>query len=202
VFVSHCLLNENVRYLGGASRAGAIAEVVDHYVDAGCGLCQMPCPEQHAWGGVLKPRMLGLYGARSLRHPVVQRVLVAAARGMTAASYRRLARRVAHDIRDCVSAGVDVVEVVGVGASPSCGVATTIDVAGAVHAMARCDPTTISPAIVNRKVVAANLTEGEGLFVAALRRRLARSGLEVTFVEYDLLAELEAAEMVGDGEGR
>jgi uncharacterized protein YbbK (DUF523 family) len=201
VFVSHCLLNENVRYLGGASRSGAIAEVVDHYVAAGCGLCQMPCPEQQAWGGVLKPRMLRLYGSRSLRHPVVRRVLVAVARWMTAASYCRLARRVARDIRDCVAAGVDVVEIVGVGASPSCGVSTTLDFEGAVHAMGRCDPSTITPAIVNREVVAANVTEGEGLFTGALRRRLARTGVEVRFVEHDLLAELHAAAPV-DGEGR
>jgi predicted secreted protein len=197
-FLSHCLLNENVRYLGGASRSGAVAEVVEPYVASGCGLCQMPCPEQRAWGGVLKPRMLGIYGSPSFRHPVVRRVLGTLARRMTAASYRRLARRVARDIGDCVAAGIDVVEVVGVGASPSCGVATTIDFAGALRAMARCDPTTMTPAIVNRDVIAANVIEGQGLFVGALRRRLARNGLEVRFVEHDLLAELHAGAMVGD----
>ena len=50
-FVSHCLLNENTRYLGGAFRAGAVAELIDELVEHGIGICQMPCPEQHAWGG-------------------------------------------------------------------------------------------------------------------------------------------------------
>jgi hypothetical protein len=124
---------------------------------------------------------------------------VAGARTVTAASYRRLARRVAADIRDCITAGVDVVEVVGVGASPSCGVSMTVDLVGAVHAMARCDLSTVTPAIVNRDVVAANVIEGQGLFVAALRRHLARRGLEVRFVEHDLLVELHATPVVGDG---
>ena len=29
VFVAHCLLNENVRYLGGACRPGDVGEIVD-----------------------------------------------------------------------------------------------------------------------------------------------------------------------------
>ena len=66
-FVSHCLLNENVRYLGGAFRPGGVAEVIDELVSRGVGICQMPCPEQRAWGGVLKRRMLRAYGARGPR---------------------------------------------------------------------------------------------------------------------------------------
>src|SRR5215510_5576289 len=61
VFLSHCLLNENTRYLGGAFRPGVVPEVVGPYLRDGIGICQMPCPEQLAWGGVLKRRLLILY---------------------------------------------------------------------------------------------------------------------------------------------
>jgi predicted secreted protein len=50
VYVSHCLLNENTRYLGGAFRPGAVDEVVETYLRDGTGICQLPCPEQLAWG--------------------------------------------------------------------------------------------------------------------------------------------------------
>jgi hypothetical protein len=40
VFLSHCLLNQNVRYLGGAGRAGGVDEVVNHYLARGIGICQ------------------------------------------------------------------------------------------------------------------------------------------------------------------
>ena len=39
MFVAHCLLNENTRYLGGAFRPGAVDEVVDIYLRAGTGIC-------------------------------------------------------------------------------------------------------------------------------------------------------------------
>lgn len=52
VFVSHCMLNQNVRYQGGATRPGVVAEVVARLQRTGVGIVQMPCPEQPAWGGV------------------------------------------------------------------------------------------------------------------------------------------------------
>src|SRR5512146_1334310 len=66
-FVSHCLLNENTRYLGGACRACCVREVVDGLLDRDVGIVQMPCPEQLAWGGVLKRHMLRMYG-----HPLAR----------------------------------------------------------------------------------------------------------------------------------
>jgi predicted secreted protein len=189
-FVSHCLLNENVRFLGGATRGGAVPEVIGPYLRDDVGIVQLPCPEQQAWGGVLKHGMLALYGRRVLRSSAIRRVVVAVARWITELQYRRLARRAAGEIEDYIANGFEVVEVVGVGASPSCGVETTLDLDAAVAAMAREDLRTLSAARVTERVVAANTTAGEGMFVAALRRRLARRGIEVPFREHDLLAEL------------
>jgi predicted secreted protein len=190
VFVSHCLLNENVRFLGGAARGGAVAEAFDTYVWDGVGIVQMPCPEQRAWGGVLKTRMTRLYGSHLLRQPPLRRVAVALAGWVTALEYRRLARRIAADIADYIDSGFEVVEVVGVGASPSCGVRTTLDLDGAVAAMARCDRSTLTAEVVRDRVVAANVVDGTGMFVTALQHRLARRGIDLVFREHDLLAEL------------
>ena len=188
VFLSHCLLNQNVRYLGGAVCGGPVPEVVDHYADVGVGLCQMPCPEQRAWGGALKPRMTRLYGATWLRRRWARRCFVAVARLRTRRVYRRLARRVAADVADYVSAGFDVVEIVGVAASPSCGVSATLDLDGAVEAMARCDPHRLDAAEVNASVIAANIVPGRGMFVVELRHALDRHHLQVRFREHELMA--------------
>jgi hypothetical protein len=152
---------------------------------------QLPCPEQHAWGGVLKRSMLRLYGRPILRRRAVRRSFVAVARRVTEFEYARLARRAAAEIADYISCGFEVVDVVGVGASPSCGVTTTVDLDGAIAAMAACDRDTLDPTMVNN-LVGANVTAGEGLFIAALRHRLARRGIDVPFREHDLLAELRA----------
>ena len=124
VFVSHCLLNENVRYLGGATRPRAVGEFVQRYIAEGVGLCQTPCPEQQAWGGVLKPRMVRLYGAPALRHGLLRAGRSVATRAWMHAVYRRFARRVVADIADYSHSGM---EIVGVAASPSCGVTTTLN---------------------------------------------------------------------------
>jgi hypothetical protein len=99
VFLSHCILNENVRYLGGAGRQGSVDELVDHFQAAGVGIRQLPCPEQVAWGGVLKRYLLPVYGSAGtlryrMRGPLTRMFL-----GYTRLVYRRLARRVAREGR-------------------------------------------------------------------------------------------------------
>jgi uncharacterized protein YbbK (DUF523 family) len=76
IFVSHCLLNENTRYFGGAFRPGCVDELVDGFQREGMGISQMHCPEQRVWGGVLKRYLLPIYGSRGtllyrLRHLAV-----------------------------------------------------------------------------------------------------------------------------------
>jgi hypothetical protein len=41
-----------------AAKRTAVAEFVEPYLRAGVGIVQSPCPEQHAWGGVLKRHLL------------------------------------------------------------------------------------------------------------------------------------------------
>jgi predicted secreted protein len=48
IFLSHCILNENTRYLGGACRGGGIREIIEQFLDKDIGIVQMPCPEQLA----------------------------------------------------------------------------------------------------------------------------------------------------------
>jgi predicted secreted protein len=192
VFVSHCLLNQNVRYLGGATQPGAVDEVVERLRRAGVGIVQMPCPEQCAWGGVDKRFTMPAYGAdhttlRRLRRPATWLFLL-----YTRLAYPRLAARVASDIRDYVRAGQTVQAVVGVAGSPLCSVRTTLDLAAVLDAIAGIEPTQLNPDDFNRRVIAANARPGQGLFIAALRRELRRRQLDVPFDEHDLVAEIAA----------
>lgn len=191
-FVSHCLLNENVRYPGGATCPGAVPGVLERYLHDGIGLCQMPCPEQRAWGGVRKRHLLRLYGRRPLRWRPVRRTMLALGNAWTRRVYRRLARRVADDIADYLRSGFEVVEIVGVGGSPSCGVSTTLDLDRAIAAMARIDATTDMRS-ANRDVVIDNVTPGRGLFIECLDRELAARNVRITHIEHDLIAELTRA---------
>lgn len=191
VFVAHCLLNENVRYLGGACRPGVVPEIVDGLQGQALGICQMPCPEQQVWGGVLKRRLLALYGSSALTSRPVRALVGALLIRYTRWRYGRLARDVASQIVDYRSSGFHVAGVIGVDTSPSCGVRSTLDLEVALEALAACDPATIDPATFNRDVVMASRIEGEGMFIKALRHDLARHRERVEFVGHDLIAELD-----------
>jgi predicted secreted protein len=190
VFLSHCLLNENVRYLGGAGRPGGVSEVVAEYLGRGIGICQLPCPEQRAWGGILKPRMLVAYGSEGTLRAPASRLLLRPFIWYTRHVYARLARAVARDIADYRRSGMEVIGLVGVGASPSCGVATTLDLTTAVSALTRCPAARLDRVTLNQDIIAANVQPGEGLFMRAIRRRLARADAGIPKEEHDLLAEL------------
>jgi predicted secreted protein len=189
-FVSHCLLNENTRYLGGAFRPGAVAEIVDQLVEKGVGICQMPCPEQHAWGGVLKRHMLRAYGSRGRLIYRVRRPLLWLFVRYTRSVYRGLARAVARQVADYDRAGFDVVGIVGVGASPSCGVSTSLDISASFEVMAGLDLERVDRDTFNREAIVACREAGPGLFIAALERELKRRSLAVPLLEHDLVAEM------------
>lgn len=196
VLVSHCLLNENARYLGGAFHRGAVPEMADA-LRSGVGIHQLPCPERVAWGGVRKPLMLAVYGLDARHLGRLRGPLLAVFTRWTRLRYRLLARRVARDVADYEAAGISVRAYVGVGASPSCGVATTLDLRAACAAAARCPLAELSTARVNRDVVRAARTSGRGLFVEALTGDLERRGVQVAMREYDLLAEMDGRPQPG-----
>lgn len=190
VFLSHCLLNQNVRYLGGASQPGGLAGLAAGYLDRGIGICQLPCPEQRAWGGVLKRRMLIAFGSGGTWRAPAVRLLLRPFIWYTRRVYARLARAVARDVQDYRRSGIEVVGVVGVGGSPSCGVHCTLDLPAAVGALTRCPAARLDRRVLNRDVIAAHVGPGEGLFIGALRQHLSRAGAPVPMHDHDLLTEL------------
>jgi hypothetical protein len=191
VFLSHCLLNENTRYLGGANHRGAIESVVRACLDANLGMVQMPCPEQCAWGGVLKRRLLLAYGLRE-RAPwayVLRRPLLAFGLLYTRWRYARLADAVVAQAADYVSSGFEVAGIVGVDGSPSCGVGCSVD-PWRVDLLLALPLAELSVDRQDAILRHAN-RPGPGLFVRALRRALAKRRVRVPLLAYDLFAELE-----------
>jgi uncharacterized protein YbbK (DUF523 family) len=194
IFLSHCLPNENTRYVGGACHAGCVPEVVERCVADRLGMVQMLCPAQAAWGGVLKPMLLAVYGLTD-RSPLLfglRRLLLALFLWHTRRVYHGLARQVAAEVSDYVMSGMEVTTIVGVDGSPSCGVSTTLDWRAALEHLARLPPTRLTADAVNGAVRAAAVS-GEGLFTAMVREELLRRGVDVRFTAHDLLAELNRA---------
>lgn len=190
VFLSHCILNENTRYLGGACRGGCIQEIIEQCVRNELGIVQMPCPEQHAWGGVLKRYLLLAYGL-SERHPLayrLRRLLLVFGLFYTRRLYRRMAKGVAEQIEDYIASGFSVVGVVGIDGSPTCAVNTTLDltILDRILAISIQSITVEKQSTLLRQCAKA----GRGIFIEELQTELKRRRVSTPFLAHDLLAEL------------
>lgn len=104
--------------------------------------------------------------------------------------YRRLARKVARDVADYQKVGIAVDGIVGIGASPSCGVTTTLDLRASLELVAACPRAAQTRDVMNERAVLGWRSSGEGLFIKALDRELKRRRLIVPAFEHDLAAEL------------
>jgi hypothetical protein len=174
-----------VRYVGGATGPGACEDAVARWLGDGVGVVQMPCPEQYGWGGVCKRYTMSAYGADRtipgwLRRPATRLFL-----SYTRLAYRRLARRIAAEIADYVRSGYQITSIVGIRGSPSCGVRATLDMSAVVDEIAACDPARLTRHDFNQQLIAAHVRDGEGFFIAALRRHLSRRGIDLPFDEHD-----------------
>lgn len=103
IFISHCWLNINTRFPEGAAFAGANTPLIKSLLDSGLGIVQMPCPEYEVLG--LEKANYGIIIKDEVR-----------------AGFRKYAAIVVKQIKDYLAMGFEVVGVMGMNPSPSCGV--------------------------------------------------------------------------------
>jgi hypothetical protein len=150
----------------------------------------MHCPEQRAWGGALKRYLLPIYGSRGTLLYRLRHVFLPLFLWYTRLVYRHLAKEVVRDIEDYLHSSFEVVGIVGVGGSPSCGVCSRLDLGRSLEAVATYPLARLDRHVMNEEAVAGCLSEGEGEFIAAIQRELRRKHLSVRWYEHDLLSEI------------
>jgi len=108
VLLSHCILNQNAIVEPLARAPGALGGIVRTWLEAGVGLLQLPCPELLDRGPTRAQAERASYDT---------------------AAHRALCRRILEPVRAQVQAyrqaGYEIVGLIGIGNSPSCGVQTT-----------------------------------------------------------------------------
>lgn len=190
IFLSHCILNENTRYLGGATRSGVIDETTDYLQEKGIGIVQMKCPEQKAWGGVLKKEMLRAYGAKNI--PVLFRKLyINSFINKTKKIYQYIAKEITEEMEDYIKSGFEVVGIVGVKGSPSCGVSSSLDLKMSAGYLVNIDLDKIDKKRLNEGLYKECLSQNNGFFIKALKEEMVKKNIDIPFLEHDLLDELK-----------
>jgi len=191
VFLSHCILNENTRYLvGGACRGGCVREIVDQCLDHDWGIVQMPCPEQHAWGGVLKRWLLLSYGAKGQLIYRFRGLTLPLFVGYSRFLYRRLAKAVADQVDDYLNSGFAVMGIVGIDGSPTCGVGKTLDLQKSFDLTANINVASVTVDEMN-EIIQQCLVDGNGLFTALLQAELKKRQWDIPYAAHDLMDEIK-----------
>jgi predicted secreted protein len=151
IFIAHCVLNQNSISDATADFPGSIVEIVQLLAASGIGIVQLPCPELCCLG-------LDRGDPAGASRPVVvenTRIRAAMQTAPAAAKLDRLVDHAACQILEYRKHGFQILGVVGINRSPSCGVQTTSK--------------------DNKEV------EGEGVFIEALRKELEHSGVRLKF---------------------
>ena len=106
VFLAHCFLNTNTRFPGGSAFEGATIPLVQTLLESGVGIIQMPCPEFLCLG-----LEKGLYGKMS--------------EADMRACFRKTALTVMDQAEAYLADGYEILGIIGMNPSPSCGVEVT-----------------------------------------------------------------------------
>lgn len=160
VVLAHCILNAHTKVKGLAAYQGALSNVVVPLVTAGVGIVQLPCPENtflgiNRWGMTREQYDVPAFRrhSRSLLEPLVDL------------------------LEDHAREGYEILGVVGVDGSPSCGVQCTCE--GFKGGEAAC------PGVFERAARDLHMISGEGIFVRTLRKLFEERALKVPLLAVD-----------------
>lgn len=152
VFIAHCFLNQNSISDGTAVCPAIFEDIVAFFMNSNVGIVQMPCPELCCLGldrgdvsGSARPVVVENTRIRAEMKKEKQRIKLTA-----------LADYVVQQILEYHKSGFEIVGILGVNRSPSCGVDTTSD--------------------RNEEVV------GVGLFIEKIAYQLSKEHVSVPFI--------------------
>lgn len=169
VLVCHCVLNSNSKVEGLSQYEGVFKEYVNIIANKGIGIIQLPCPEMIMYGikrwGHVKEQFDNLFYRQECR---------------------RILEPIIQQIRNYVDFGYEIVGVVGIDGSPSCGVNFTCsgNFGGEIVDSCQIDNILDSLKEVN----------GSGVFIEELKKYLQEINLEIPFIsinEKDVYSSLD-----------
>lgn len=120
VLVAHCVLNQNSKIDGCAHYPGPINEVTELLSSAGCGIVQLPCPELMHLG---LDRRADNQSARTIESEDT-RVARLMFENEGRLCCRQIAEETAYQAKEYLKNGFEIVGMLGINGSPTCGVET------------------------------------------------------------------------------
>jgi len=131
VYVSCCLLNQNSISPGIATRKAAFTELIQLFLNNDIGIEQLPCMECILWGGVSrktirKTQPFVFNSVGKMWFPIIEFFSNIVIR-KTKNGCRKSAKQVVARMQDYINEGYEIIGILGVNGSPTCGVNLTMN---------------------------------------------------------------------------
>lgn len=160
IMLCHCILNCNSKVEGCSTYCGAMPEITAAIMDSGIGMLQLPCPE------------LTMYGIKRWGHVKDQ---------FDTPYYRSHCRKLfmpyLDQIQDYKKNGYEVVGILGIDGSPSCGVRKTCSGNWGGEFSENPD--------LKGTLDSVEMTDSEGVFIEEVAALLKSSSINLPFIGID-----------------
>lgn len=199
VYVSRCMLNQNLRFPGIAVEKGALTELIVSLIKEGIGIEPLPCLERLGWGGVRRKTFFKYFPIvskylGSIFLPIIKVFLRNWLR-----NYRKLckkeAKKIILQILDYNESGYSILGVITMNDSPTCGFNKTINL---LRVITKSKEKNIifdafkSPSLNLMKDLIPGLCEkGSGYFITELITQMKKSNLSISVIGFDVWNNLE-----------
>ncbi len=191
IFISHCVLNVNTRYLGGAFRYGSVNEIINDVMEKGIGIIQIKCPEQHAWGGIRKWVMWIPFDSKNSLTYYFIRLFMPLFLFYTRLIYRRIAGSLVDDISNYIKSGFTVTGIIGADGSPSCGVNLILNMKKSFEYYASSKISNVDRDRFNFDLYKKCSESGSGIFIDEVKKQLIKRNLRIPIYAHNLVSEMQ-----------
>lgn len=121
IFIAHCILNQNTKLDCCAHFPGAVKEVVELLISNDIGIIQMPCPEMLYLGLNRETDVSAEPTVEQEDTRIYERMLEKGSQSLC----QRIVNEVIYQIKDYQYNNFEVVGLIGINGSPTCGIETT-----------------------------------------------------------------------------
>ncbi len=178
VYVSRCILNCNNKFPGCSDVPGVYTEIIQPIAEKGVGIEQMPCLEIMGWGGIDRYKVLKWLDPNDKNAPWI---------GEYFELCKKEASKVVDQMADYIKSGFDILGVIYVDDSPTCGLTNTQvfpDVHFQMMAMNIPEDKRYDLDYMFEHVLPKVDASGEGAYGYQLYLEVERRGLPVKFVPF------------------
>jgi hypothetical protein len=109
--------------------------------------------------------------------------------------YQKIAKEIVAEIKDYRESGFEVLGIMGIAGSPSCGVTRALDIKKSFDFLANTNINDLNRKRMNELGVRELIIEGKGFFIKAIEKELKKKKINVRFYEHDLSSEIKGEEV-------